>query len=85
MVIDESIDTAKADLGASSSCAKEPTSECGKYAIPNQLLATGQPSTKVFQYGGGGLGKEKELKHLPWNVRGAAKEIHSVPGLKNTS
>ena len=25
----------------------------------------------------------KELKHLPWNVRGEAKEIHSVPGLKH--
>ena len=83
MVIDGSIDTAIADSGASSSCAKEPTSECGKYAVPDQLLATGKPSTKVFQYGGGELGKAKEIKHLPWDVRGAAKEIHSVPGLKN--
>ena len=83
MVIDGAIETAIEGSGASSSCAKGPTSECGRYTAGDQLVATGQASIKVLQYDRGDLGMAKEIKHLPWNVRGKTKEIQCVPGLTN--
>ena len=53
MVIDGAIETAIAGSGASSSCAKGPTSECGRYTVGDELVATSQVSIKVLQYGRG--------------------------------
>ena len=46
-------------------------------------MATGLRSNKVFRYVEGNLGVADEVKYLPFDVRGQAKEIHMTPGLKN--
>ena len=81
MVSDRTMDTAIADSGATSSCGKDNVSECSRYQIKDPLISIGQPSN-IFQYAGGNIGTEKELKRLSYDVRGAASEIHSVPGIK---
>ena len=52
LVIVGGIDTAIADSGASSSCAKEPVSECRRYILAaDPLVETGKTLDRVFQYG----------------------------------
>ena len=83
MVLDGTVETAAADSGATSSCGVDTTSDCGRYKWKDPFVPTGKPSNKGFQYRGGALGVGKELKHLPYDVRGGAKEIHTVPGQRN--
>jgi len=84
MVLSGTIETAIADSGATSSCGKKAMSNCGAYALDTSaLVATGLRSNKVFRYAEGNLGVADEVKHLPFNVRGQAKEIHMTPGLEN--
>ena len=52
LVIDGAKDSAIADSGASSSCAKEPVSECGRYRLAaDPLVDTVHASNIIFQYG----------------------------------
>ena len=73
-VMDGSISSAIADSGAASSC--------GKYEIRgNPFKPTGRRSDKIFQYAGGEFAPADEIMHLPFQLRGKAKEIHMVPGI----
>ena len=59
-------------------------SNCGSYGLDtSSLVSTGQCSDKVFRYAAGNLGVADEIKHMPFDVRGKAKEIHMTPGLEN--
>ena len=49
----------------------------------SDLVATGLRSNTVFIYAEGNIGVVDEVKHLPFDVRGQAKEIHMTPGLEN--
>ena len=84
MVGEGSVETGIADSGATSSCGKKVFSNCGRYDINTlSLVTTGLPSNKVFRYAAGFLGVTDEIKHLPFDIRGKAKEIHITPGLEN--
>ena len=73
-VMDGSISSAIADSGAASSC--------GKYELRgNPFKPTGRRSDKIFQYAGGEFAPADEIMHLPFQLRGKAKEIHMVPGI----
>ena len=79
MVIYGTIDTAIIDSGATSSCSQEAVSERGRYQpTTDPLISTENTPNKMFQYAGGSIGRAKELKHLPYDVRNKNK-IHSVP------
>ena len=84
MVIEGSVETDIADSGATSSCGKKLFSNCGGYGLDTlSLVATGLRSNEVCRYAAGNLGMADEIKHLPFDVRGKAKEIHITPGLEN--
>ena len=84
MVLEGKVETDIADSGATSSCGKQITSQCGEYGLETTgLISTGLKSDKVFRYTEGTVGAANEIKHLPFNVRGKAKEIHMMPGLEN--
>ena len=84
MVLDGTIETGIADSGAKSSCGTEIMSQCRDYGLEaTGLISTGLRSDKVFRYAEGTVGAADEIKHLPFNVRGKAKEIHMTPGLEN--
>ena len=84
MVLEGTIETGMADSGATSSCGKQMLSQCGRYQLDTSaLITTGLPSNKVFRYAEGTTGAASEIKHLPYNLRGKAKEIHITPGLEN--
>ena len=83
MVLNGTIETGIADSGATSSCGKV-LSKCGGYGLnTSSLVSTGLPSNKIFRYAAGNLGVADEIKHLPFQVRGKAKEVHMTPGLEN--
>ena len=84
-VINGEVPTAIADAGASSSVGKPmQTSECGRYQLASDpFKPTGRLSNKIFQYGGGTIAKAKDIRELPYDVRGEAKEVHMVPGTQN--
>ena len=82
-VLEGAIKTAIADSGATSSYGNDAILACGKYKLASSLISTGKPSGKIFQYAQGSLGVSTEMKHLPFDVRGKAKEIHMTPGLQN--
>ena len=83
-IINGTVETAIADSGATSSCGKKVSSNCGNYMLDTTaLVATGLPSNKIFRYAAGDLGVADEIRHLPFNVRGKAKEVHMTPGLEN--
>lgn len=68
-VLEGTINSAIADSGAASSC--------GKYELQgNPFRNTGLQSDKFFQYAGGKCAQAKELMHLPFELRGSAKEKH---------
>ena len=84
MVIEGSVETGIAGSGVTSSCGEKLFSNCGGYGLDtSSLVATGLRSNKVFRYAEGNLGVVDEIKHLPFDVRGKAKEIHITPGLEN--
>ena len=83
-VLEGKVPTAVADAGASSSVGKYLESECGQYQMADPLITTGRKSDKTFQYGGGSCARAKEIKELPYDVRGEAKDVHMVPGTQNT-
>ena len=84
MVLEGTVPTAIADAGASSSVGKPTVSTCGKYALnADPFTHTGRRSNKIFQYAGGSLAPASEIKELPFEVRGEAKEVHMVPGTQN--
>ena len=84
MVINRKIETAIADAGASLSCGIPLVSECGGFELKSDpFIETGRKSNKIFQYAGGGLAPATDVKELPYQVRGEAKEIHITPGIKN--
>ena len=83
MVLNGEVATAIADAGASSSCGI-PVSMCGGYKLKSDpFTETGRKSNKTFQYAGGGLAPATEIRELPYDVRGEAKEVHITPGIKN--
>jgi len=84
-VINGEVPTAIADAGASSNVGKPmQTSECGRYQLASDpFKPTGRLSNKIFQYGGGAIAKAKDIRELPYDVRGEAKEVHMVPGTQN--
>ena len=83
MVLQGTVETGIADSGATSSCGKV-LSKCGSYGLnTSSLISTGLPSNKIFRYAEGNLGIVDEIKHLPFKVRGKAKEVHMTPGLEN--
>ena len=83
MVLKGTVETGIADSGATSSCGKV-LSECRSFGLKTtSLISTGLPSTKIFKYAAGNLGMANEIKHLPFQVRGKAKEVHMTPGLEN--
>ena len=64
--------------------SKKLFSNCGGYGLDaSSLVSTGLRSNKVFRYAAGNLGVADEIKQLPFDVRGKAKEIHMTPGLEN--
>ena len=84
MVLNGTVETSIADSGATSSCGKKAMSKCGTYALhASALVATGLCTNKVFRYAAGSLGVADEVKHLPFDFRCQAKEIHMTPGLEN--
>ena len=84
MVLEGKIETGIADSGATSSCGKQMLSQYGRYQLDTSaLITTGLPSNKVFRYAEGTTGAASKIKHLPYNLRGRAKEIHITPGLEN--
>ena len=76
MVLDGTVETAISDSGATSSFGVDTTSDCGRCKWQDPFVPTGKPSNKIFQCGGGALGVGKELMHLPYGVRGGAKNPH---------
>ena len=66
MVLDGTVETAIVDYGATSSCEKDITSECGGYKLQEPFIPTSKPFNKVFQYEGGylGVGKEPITYHM---------------------
>ena len=84
-VIEGKVPTAIADAGASSSVGKPmAVSNCGQYQLASDpFKPTGRKLNKIFQYGGGSIARAKDIKELPFDVRGEAKEVHMVPGTQN--
>ena len=84
MVLSGTVETSIMDSGATSSFGKQVMSKCRNYALDTSVLvATGLPSNKVFRYAEGNLGVADKIRHLPFDVRGKAREIHMTPGLEN--
>ena len=74
-----------ADAGASASCGQPEMSDCGRFEVDGDLFnPTGRKSTKIFQYAGGSIAAADTINEFKFNVRDAAKEVHMVPGIKNT-
>ena len=73
-VLNGSIPSGLSDTGASSSCA--PASE-------KALIRTGLQSTKVFVVPTGEEVPATEKALLAHNLRGTAREVETVPGIKN--
>ena len=84
MVMEGKAETGIADSGATSSCGKKMVSSCKNYGLDtSSLVTTGLHSNKIFRYAAGNLGVADKIRHLPFDVRGKAKEIHMTPGLEN--
>ena len=59
-------------------------SKYGSYQLDTtSIIAIGLTSNKVFRYAAGNLGVADEIRHLPYDVRGEAKEVHMTPGLEH--
>ena len=84
-VLNGKVKTGIADAGASASCGRPEMSNCGKFEVDGDLFnPTGRKSTKIFQYAGGAIAAADTINEFKFDVHDAAKEVHMVPGIKNT-
>ena len=58
--------------------------EYRKYRLDlDPFIPTSRKLDKIFQYSGGAIAAEDEIKELPFKVLKEAKYFHMIPGIQN--